>query len=226
MAAGTANAEFHAESFARWFPTRPAVVYSGVDDEWIHAVIEPREHFRVMLVGGLYGHEDFARWMAGFHSWLLTKSEDDRGRIRFSYAGSDSARVMPAARALESLIGVDVRGYVPLADLAGLCRGSAVNVYLWSPTTFHHKLIELLCCRRPIISFPGERHESLRLANETGGSLNVCATGADLQSALEAIWQGGRQPSGGADELRHLTWTAQADRLEAVLRDVVREPAA
>jgi hypothetical protein len=226
MAAGTANAEFHAESFARWFPTRPAVVYSGVDDEWIHAAIEPLEDFRVMLVGGLYGKDDFARWMAGFQSWLRTKSEDDRRQISFCYAGSDSARVMPAAQGLEGLIGVDVRGYVPLPELAALCKGSAVNAYLWSSTTFHHKLIELLCCRRPIISFPGERDESVRLAKDTGGSLNVCATGDDLQSAWEAIWQGGRQPLSGTEELRHLTWAAQANRLEAVLRDVAREPAA
>jgi hypothetical protein len=231
MAASTANAEFNAGVLARWFPTRPVVVYSGVEQEWMGRV-EPTNDFRVMLAGGLYDQQDFLRFLRGFEAWVQTVPPADRLCISFCYAGSDAARVKPAVSELRAVqapikdIHVDIRGYLPLSEFASLCRGAAVNVYLWSPTTFHHKIVELLCCRRPIISFPGERAESLALAKQVGGSLNVCKNDGDLRAALEAIWNGGLQPTGGPEQLQHLTWTAQADRLEAVLRSVAKESAA
>jgi hypothetical protein len=77
-----------------------------------------------------------------------------------------------------------------------------------------------------MISFPGERAESLALARQVGGSLNACASEQELCTALDAIWNGGLQPTGGPEQLPHLTWSAQADQLEAVLRGVARESAA
>lgn len=225
MAASTANSVFNAAVLARWFPTRPVVVYSGVDQEWM-ARAESTEDFRVMLVGGLYDQQDFMRFVQGFEAWVQSVPPADRPRISLCYAGSDGARVKPAVSQLSRAINVDIRGYVPLSELASLCRGAAVNVYLWSPTTFHHKIVELLCCRRPIISFPGERAESLALAKQVGGSLNVCSNEQDLRAALDAIWNGGLQPAGGPEQLQHLTWTAQANQLEAVLRGVARESTA
>ena len=232
MAASTANAEFNAGVLARWFPTQPVVVYSGVDEGWIRLsslggmrAASPEE-FRVMLVGGLYDQQDFTRFLSGFRAWVESVSAADRHRISLCYAGSDAARVKPAVTELGRDIRVDIRGYLPLSELASLCRDAAVNAYLWSPTTFHHKVVELLCCRRPIISFPGERAESLAMARQVGGSLNVCANEGDLRAALDAIWHGGLQPAGGPEQLQHLTWTAQADTLEAVLRRVAREGAA
>jgi hypothetical protein len=229
MAASTANAEFHAGILARWFPARPVVVYSGVDSEWIQSPsLRPAtpDQFRVMLVGGLYDQQDFLRLLAGFDAWVQSVPPADRPRISLCYAGSDAERVKPAVSALSREIRVDIRGYVPLSELASLCGGAAVNVYLWSHTTFHHKVVELLCCRRPMISFPGERAESLALARHVGGSLNACASEQELCTALDAIWNGGLQPTGGPEQLPHLTWSAQADQLEAVLRGVARESAA
>jgi hypothetical protein len=220
MAASTANAEFNADVLARWFPTKPVVVYSGVDPEWIRSTTVPPEEFRVMLVGGLYDQQDFLRFLSGLTTWVQGVPLADRQRISLCYAGSDAERVRPAVAELGRSIRVDVRGYLPLSDLAALCSGAAVNCYLWSPTTFHHKVVELLCSRRPIVSFPGEREESLALARQAGGSLNVCANEGDLRTALDAIWNGGLQPAGGPEQVQHLTWAAQADTLEAVLRRV------
>ena len=225
MAASTANSEFNAGVLARWFQTRPVVVYSGVDQEWMGRA-ESTKDFRVMLVGGLYDQQDFMRFLRGFEAWVQSVPPADRPRISLCYAGSDAARVTPAVFESSRAINVEVRGYLPLSELASLCRSAAVNAYLWSSTTFHHKIVELLCCRRPIISFPGERAESLALARQVGGSLNVCGNEQDLRTVLDAIWNGGLQPAGGPEQLQHLTWTAQADRLEAVLRDVARESAA
>lgn len=227
MAAATANAGFNAEILARWFPAKPVVVYSGVEEEWIRrSQSTPPEGFRVVLVGGLYDQHHFTRFISGFTSWVRGIAPGDRSDIELVYAGSDAARVKSAVTELAREIRVDIRGYVPLAEFAGLCQGAAVNVYLWSATTFHHKVVELLCCRRPIISFPGERDESRMLSTETGGSLNPCATESDLHRVLNAIRQGGLQPPGGPEALQHLTWARQADRLESVLRSVARENAA
>lgn len=228
MAASTANSRFHADSVARWFPTEPHVVYSGVEmsSEAISPEIASELNFRVVLVGGLYDEETFRRWVAGFRAWVKTMPAGDRQRISLCYAGSDSARVTPAVAELRREIHVDVRGYLPLSELSSLCRSAAVNVYLWSPTTFHHKVIELLCCRRPIISFPGERDESLALAKQTGGSLLVCRNEKDLRAAFDAIWNGGLQPSSTAEQLQQFTWSRQADILDAVLRGAARETTA
>jgi hypothetical protein len=131
--------------------------------------------------------------------------------------------VTPAVAELSREIHVDVRGYLPLDELSSLCRSAAVNAYLWSPTTFHHKVIELLSCRRPIVSFSGEREESLTLAKQTGGSLVVCRDENDLRAAFDAIWKGGLQPTSTVEQLQHLTWARQAEKLESVLRGVSRE---
>jgi len=223
MAASTANAAFHAEAMARWFPARPAVVYSGVDPGWIRAEPPPVDGFPVMLVGGTYSRQDLVRFVGGFAAWVRSVPPADRARIRLCYAGTDTARVESVVGDLATLIQVDIRGYLPLADLAALCGAAAVNVYLWSPTTFHHKVAELLSCRRPIISFPGERAESVELARCVGGSLNVCHSDSELRMAFDDIWNGGRQPGGSPEALQSLTWDAQARHLEAVLRGVALE---
>jgi hypothetical protein len=232
MAASTANAQFHAASLARWFPTQPQVVYSGVDNEWIETSSEAKsgrsgdEAFRVVLIGGLYDDRTFRRWVDGFRAWVQSVPLADRHRISFCYAGSDSVRVTRAVDQLSREVRVDVRGYVPLPELSALCRSAAINAYLWSPTTFHHKVIELLCCRRPIVSFPGERDESLALAQNTGGSLTACRTESDLRAAFDAIWKGERQPTTTPAMLQHLTWTRQADTLESVIKSATQEATA
>lgn len=223
MSASTANAEFHAGSLARWFPTRPEVVYSGVDESWIQPSSLPIEGFRVMLVGGVYDGENLARLVRAFSEWVQHLPTAERDRVTFCYAGSDAAKVESAVAELAAHVRVDIRGYVPLSELSGLCRGAAANVYLWSPTTFHHKVVELLCCQRPLVSFPGERAESVELVRRAGGSLNVCRDERQLQDVLSQIREGGLQPAGRPERLQSLTWSSQADRLEAVLQRVATE---
>ena len=217
MAAGTANAGFHAGVLERWFPARTKVVYSGVDEDWIQPSTLPIEGFRVTMVGGVYDGRNLVRFVRSFGAWLQSLTAAERERVSLCYAGSDAASVESAVAGLTTLVRLEIRGHLPLSELASLWRGAAVNVYLWSPTTFHHKIVELLCCRRPIVSFPGERAESVELARSVGGSLNICRDEQDLQQAFQRIWRGGLQPSGGPDRLRHLTWAAQTDHLEAAL---------
>lgn len=223
MSAGTSNARFHADALERWFPATAEVVFSGVDESWIQPQAAPGEGFRVMLVGGTYGSGNLPRFVHAFGEWVQQLPAAQRHRVTLCYAGSDSEKVEQATTGLSPRVRVEVRGYVPLPELAGLCRSAAVNVYFWSPATFHHKVVELLSCQRPVVSFPGEHAESIELARQVGGSLNVCRDERQLQEVLSRIWAGGLQPAGGADRLQHLTWAAQAVRLEAVLQRVAGE---
>ena len=220
QAASTANSRFNADVLQRWFPNTPEVVYSGVSEDWIQAAPAPLEGFRVMLIGATYDRHKLERLVRGFTQWVQSVPRAERNRITFCYAGSDAAKVESATKDLAALIGVDIRGHVPLAALAGLCQGAAANMYLWSEATFHHKLIELLACRRPIVSFPGEREESVELAHEVGGSLNVCRDERQLQDVMALLWAGRLQPTGGPEVLRPLTWAAQAGILESALARV------
>ena len=130
--------------------------------------------------------------------------------------------VQRATAGLEDLCRVEIRPYLPVEDLARACRGAAVNAYLWSSTTFHHKLVELLCCRRPIVCFPGERAESLDLARHVAGSLIVCRDETALRDALSEVRNGGLTPVDAPEKLQHLTWEGQAERLEAVMHRAVK----
>ncbi len=218
MTASTANARFSAEVLERWFPTRPEVIYSGVSEYWIQPSPRPVDGFTVMLVGSTYGEWNLTRFVDALGQWVQSLPVHERARVALCYAGSDAEKVRSAVTGLASLIRVDVRSYVVTTDLADLCRAAAVNAYLWFPETFHHKVIELLCCRRPIVSFPGERAESLELARQVGGSLNVCGDWRRLHEVLSSIWDGELVPTSEINQMQPLTWSRRADLLEAVLR--------
>jgi hypothetical protein len=224
MSAGTANSEFHAGALARWFPGRPAVVYSGVDESWIKAPVSiPTAEFRVMVVGGVYDSRNLKRLLRAFGEWVQQLGAGDQKRVTLCYAGSDTVTVETALAESAAHVHTDLRGYVPLPELADLCRGAAANVYLWSDATFHHKVVELFCCGRPVVSFPGERAETFELAQRVGASLNICRDELQFQDVMTQILAGGLRPQGGPDRLEPLTWSSQANRLESVLQQVASE---
>ena len=117
------------------------------------------ETFRVVLIGGLYDEEHVRGFLAALGAWLGTLDPADREQVELVYAGAsrDLLEAELAARPLHCR--TRINGYLPLDDLGQLCRSAALNAYIWSPGTFHHKLLELLACRRPVLCFPGERPE-------------------------------------------------------------------
>lgn len=129
------------------------------------------------------------RFLEGVRRWLQAMPESNRREVVFGYAGSDSETVKEACRVvgLGSQCRTDIRGYLPLRKLAALCSTSTVNCYLWLPTTFHHKLLELLACGRPVLAFPGEHPEARFLAKTLEGELFVCKDGMTLTSGLKML---------------------------------------
>ena len=202
----TANSRFHGMQGERWFKKKAATLYDGISDAFLNAKQgATNDLFRIVLVGGTYGEERLACFLEGLRGWLLTLPEEARASIRFTYAGSDSDAVRSVcARTglLANLCEVEILGYLPLTQLADLCAGASVNAYLWLPSTFHHKLLELLVCGRPVIAFPGEHQEARpwrrarRRSSRCGSEAESEATGA-LDEVNNKGWQRGPSALGG-----------------------------
>lgn len=222
MSASTANADFNAQVLRRWFPGQPVIVYSGVDRCFFDAAPEPLEPgvFRLTLTGGVYDSGSLKRFVSALADWLESETGPRRnGRLRAEivYAGGDHARVERALRPLQGSVKIDIRGYLPLTELAALCRSATVNAYIWNPKTFHHKLLELLSCGRPVIAFPGETEESRALADACGGEFH-CPTSEDaLIDTLSCIDGGVGARSSANPVTDAFTWGSQASVLEQVL---------
>ena len=160
----TSNSHFHGQEARRWFNKRATTIYDGISDVFL----DPKARqagwpFRIVLVGGTYGRDRLLPFLRGLHSWLIDLSPDQRRRVVFEYAGSDAPTVEAALRetgAYGGLCRTVVHGYLPLDALAALCISASVNSYLWLPSTFHHKVLELLACGRPVVAFTGEHAEA------------------------------------------------------------------
>jgi glycosyltransferase involved in cell wall biosynthesis len=231
MAACTANSEFNARVLERRFGRTPTVVYSGVDTAFMTA--DPAAHsaesgcFRLTLTGSLYTESTIDQFVRGVRRWLVGVASGEGSSantgLEIAYAGPDSVRAEAKLGSLRDLARVQVHGYLPLPELAALCRSATANAYLWCPTTFHHKLLELLSCGRPVIAFPGETEESHRLAARCGGDLRCTSNENELVSVLEDVRLRSTEGIGVRPVIDDFTWAAQARILESVFEKVVAE---
>jgi glycosyltransferase involved in cell wall biosynthesis len=230
MAACTANSEFNSRVLERRFGRTPAVVYSGVDAAFAAdepALHEPRSgEFRLTLMGSLYTESTIDQFVCAVRRWVADEARrgsSGNSVIEIVYAGTDSVRAEAKLGSLRDLARVQVHGYLPLPELAALCRSATANAYMWCPTTFHHKLLELLSCGRPVIAFPGETDESRRLAARCGGDLRCPSNELELVSVLEDVRLRGTDGKGVRPVIDDFTWAAQARILESVFEKVVTE---
>jgi glycosyltransferase involved in cell wall biosynthesis len=222
MAACTCNAEFNAESCKRWFMSSPTVVYSGVDECFLEACPVRLEGVapRITLTGGLYDQAALARFVGAVGNWARSaETQHELAHVRpvVYYAGSNSDLAQHALRVLSPTCDVEVHGYLPLHELAELCRSATINAYIRSPRTFHHKLLELLACGRPVIAFPGETDESRRLAAQCGGRLECPSDPDELETTLRRVMGDSLTSTSIQPDMARFTWAAQAQALERVL---------
>lgn len=220
----TANSRIHGEQGKRWFKREVITLYDGISAEFVNARDGSTEgRFRIVLVGGTYGEERLASFLRGLRNWLLTLSEMQRSSVCLTYAGSDSDIVQSICTRNEfsqSLCEIEILGYLPLIQLADLCASASVNAYLWLPSTFHHKVLELLVCGPPVLAFPGEFEEARELASRLGGELCVCENEDGLVRTLGELWMRrlhketiGRPKA----MLEAFTWDSQSAVLEEAL---------
>lgn len=219
-AAFTSNAELHAGIAARWFAQPHQVIYSSIAPAMVAAPDSRprRDKFLVTLIGSTYADDFLERFMSGFAAWVKAGGAERRDATLFHYAGAAENNV----RAAIGRAGLDcvatVERNVPHDRLAQLCHDAAVNCYIWATFGFHHKALELMACRRPLITFPGEHPETFVLAERVQGDLRTCTDAAQLTATLDAVWdawQAGDIPATGPD-LSSVTWDAGAGQLERV----------
>jgi len=227
----TFNSRFLFDRSKRWFHGRVGeVVYSGADSCWFADDLRAGSDgcFRIAMMGSIYGQAKLESFFSGLGQWLSALGDADRKRIVFSYAGREVAQVAAAASVLAGKCKVDLHEYLDQEELSALCRNASVNIYMWHPATFHHKLIELLCARRPIITFPGEYEEALSIAKQVDGRVERCANPNELVACLSRIFAHAAEPCGQLDKLRGFSWERQADTLESlfmgILKDVYAAP--
>lgn len=229
-AALTANSKYHAIIAGKWFPHSAEIIYSGIPAE-LFAVLPARmgdRAFRVNVIGSIRSNLDIAAFLVGLKNWHKLLAPDQQSLVELVYVGGDEGSFKCAIAEVQWQGRLRILGYLPLQELAGVCKAAAVNCYMWSPVTFHHKLIELFAYGRPIISFPGEHEESIELARLYGGWLSPCPDGQSLERALDRIWtqsryNGTRDVGAPCDNLRPLTWDVGAIQLEAFFARTLAE---
>jgi len=138
--------------------------------------------------------------------------------------GADGARFDSAVGAGLSRIEVRNAGYIDTQHMAALCRAAAVNAYIGHPGTFHHKLLELLACDRPILVVPSETTEEKSLARKAGCLLMEAADEGEVADVIKRIfadWQATPlERKGGGESRREFSWPNQAARLNTILQQV------
>ena len=210
-AALQANSTLHADAARRWLGDAAEVIYSGVDSAFFEPHPAPERARRyVTLVGSLYYRETVDAILSAIAEVNATSGRPPVSVIHLGNQGDW----------LENDRGVDIHlpGYVSPDEMARLCQHALANIYVFLGRTFHHKLFELLACRRPVIAYGGELPESIAAAERLHALLAVPTTPAALVTALtaaESFIPDPRMPE------RFFTWPEQAAMVEAAMRRLI-----
>lgn len=226
-AAVTANARFTAENARLWQKAEARIIYSGVDE-----VFFAREQnydgsartFCINLVGGIYFAERLESFLGGIEAWAKDLLPIQRSRVVVRYLGVNGQLVAEVAQRCLPSIKIEIMGYVGVDRMAYFCQGAVVNAYIAHPGGFHHKLLELLACGRPLVACPSESMESRDLARQASGVLLEVADSAQVSmelSRLHRSWLAAPAQPASPDQIRRYSWVNQAKVLEQVLANVV-----
>jgi len=170
------------------------------------------------LTGGLYEERVLEQFLRAVAGWSRIREGCPCWEIELIYAGADGGRFRRYAGLVNESCRVTVNDYLTLEDFARLCRGASLNAYLGNPRAFHHKLMELLASGRPVLAFPGESDESMKLARDVGGDLVVAQCIEEIHEALNRVARNGGRRGSSVDLVRrHYSWDAQAVHLERCL---------
>ena len=214
----TANSLYNKSIAKSWFPLEATTVYSGAPDAAFEST-EPAAQRTVVMMGSVYSPDAFAAFKVGLVGWLRRRTSKEP--VRFVYAGGDEELVRQGCVDLEQLCEVETHRYLDLDVLMALCRGAMVNCYIVYPNCFHHKVIELLCCGRPVLCYPCANDEELDLARSVGADFSGCKSVSGVEAALQRAEAKLFEPRNTHDGLRSFRWEMQGLVLEDVLTQAV-----
>jgi len=210
-AALQANSVLHADAARAWLGDTADVIYSGVDACFFaaHPAPEPAGRY-VTLVGSLYYRETVDTILSAIAEFNATSGQPP---VRVVHLGQQGDWLSP-----DRGVSIDVPGYVSPDEMARLCQHALANIYVFLGRTFHHKLFELLACRRPVIAYGGELRESIAEADRLHAPLALPTTPTALVEALAAAEH--FTPDPNMPE-RFFTWPEQAAMVEAAMRRLI-----
>ncbi|WP_066823955.1 glycosyltransferase [Sphingomonas mali] len=210
-AALQANSVLHADAAQRWLGDTAEVIYSGVDACFFEPHAAPKHPQRyVTLVGSLYRGDMVDAILRAIAEFNATSALSPVSVVHVGKQGDW----------IRSNHGVDVElpGYVSTDEMARLCQHALANVYVFTGLTFHHKLFELLACRRPVIAYGGELPESIAEAKRLHAPLTAPTDRRALVRALAATEHFDPDPR---MPKRFFTWSEQAALVEAAMRRII-----
>lgn len=219
MASATANADFHGESFERWSGRQPTTVYSGVADCFLGSR-PPRRRpgpFRITVTGSIRSTDALREFARGVSAWAGRWYAESSGSVELTYAGADVERARDALDGQPQSVNVIIHPYRSLEQLAELCRQADVNAYVRNEGTFHHKVLELLACGRPVLPYPPEGEEAKSLSKSVGGLLLEARNPSDVSLVLACIAREEWVRPCTAPRMEFFRWASQVRILESVL---------
>ncbi len=197
----------------RWFRGHKTVLYSGAEQ----AIPARSSGFQILLTGSVYNESNLAELVSGLREWLEQSGIEE---VEFCYAGNEGEIVDRISAPLEKFCERRFLGFVAVDDFATLLASATVNIYVHRGMGFfHHKVLELIAARRPILSYPAETPETMELASRAGGKLFGCEDRVQIIEAMNEIASGGL-PAAVTEFLPQFTWNARAKTLEQVLSSV------
>lgn len=234
----TANAAFTDLQARHWHGAVARIVYSGVDEAFFAPAEDlsrnppAGQEFVINLIGSLYYRDRLQVLLCGIAEWSRQLPASDRQRVRLGYLGGDIDMFQRSIGEAGLDIHSRAEGYLPIERMAAAGRNAAVNLYVTHDGSFHHKLLELLACDRPVLVYPPESAESHVLVAQVRGELIEPADAAGVAGALGALHRRWREGAGrriaapGAtaapNPCERYSWNSQAHLLEEVLADAAR----
>ena len=216
-----------------------ALIPNGFDPEEFEGQTPERANgrFLVVLAGSVWMPANVDLFLSGLRI-LLDRLGRDAHAIRFRYIGNAAAVVREAAARLGVESYVQVHGHVPRDDALAQVRSADVLLVLppvgfrdpyWDRGGYPGKVFEYLGAQRPILAVPGDGGvlDELLTRTRTGVSASTPLEIAERLGEAFAQWgsNGRVRYDPDANEVAEFTRPRAAERLAALLNDVVSNPA-
>ncbi len=191
------------------------VLYSGIDMFDRLPMLENSKDLKLVLTGSIYYQDKLKSLLRAVQMWAQNHPNKN---VLVHYAGNDGKLVQICAEQLR--YEVKIEGFLNTAELQHLQSDAAANLYIYNPRCLlHHKTLELIAHRRPVVAFPEETLEAKHLAEEAGCTLITCEKAEALVDTLDIITDTPPEPS-KTKELASFSWQERVQVLETVLKQV------
>ena len=191
------------------------VLYSGIDMFDCVPMLENSKDLKLVLTGSIYYQDKLKSLLRAVQMWAQNHPNKN---VLVHYAGNDGKLVQICAEQLR--YEVKIEGFLKTAELQHLQSNAAANLYIYNPRCLlHHKTLELIAHRRPVVAFPEETREAKHLAEEAGCTLITCEEAEALVDTLDIITDTPPGPSKTAG-LASFSWQERVQVLETVLKQV------